>query len=122
MLKPRWTGNVLDRRHGPLPLLAVPSASRLLTPSLTAATLPGHPEGKRTKKYSDWKEALFSVDADEIHLKGDVRFWACDWSPDRSSIWSNYGSTRLAFEEYLLIGVASDLFPNDLLNREGRNR
>ena len=27
---------------------------------------------------------------------------------------------RLAFEEYLLIGVASDLFPNDLLNREGR--
>ena len=29
MLKPRWTGNVLDRRHGPLPLLAVPSASRL---------------------------------------------------------------------------------------------
>ena len=31
MLKPRCTGNVLDRRHGPLPLLAAPSASRLLT-------------------------------------------------------------------------------------------
>ena len=34
MLKPRSTGNVLDRRHGPLPLLAVPSASRLFTPNL----------------------------------------------------------------------------------------
>ena len=34
MLKPRSTGNVLDRRHDPLPLLAVPSASRLFTPNL----------------------------------------------------------------------------------------
>ena len=34
MLKPRWTGTVLDRRHGPLPLLAAPSASRLFTPNL----------------------------------------------------------------------------------------
>ena len=34
MLKPRCTGNVLDRRHGPLPLLAAPSAPRLLTPNL----------------------------------------------------------------------------------------
>ena len=34
MLKPRWAGTVLDRRHGPLPLLAAPSASRLLTPNL----------------------------------------------------------------------------------------
>ena len=89
---------------------------------LSAATLAGHPEAKKTRKYSDWKETLFSVEGNSIHLKGDVRFWACDWNPDRSSIWSNYGSTRLAFEEYLLIGVASDLFPNDLLNREGRNR
>ena len=29
---------------------------------------------------------------------------------------------RLAFEEYVLLGVARDLFPNDLLNREGRNK
>jgi hypothetical protein len=28
----------------------------------------------------------------------------------------------LAFIEYLLIGVASLLFPNDLLNEEGVNR
>ena len=49
-------------------------------------------------------------------------FWGCLWGPDRMSIWPDYGSTKLAFEEYLLIGVASDVFPNSLLNREGRNR
>jgi len=89
---------------------------------LSAVTLEGHPEAKKTKKYNDWKNSLFDIQADGIQLKGDVRFWACEWNPDRQSIWSDYGSTRLAFEEYLLIGVASDLFPNDLLNREGRNR
>jgi hypothetical protein len=33
-----------------------------------------------------------------------------------------FGSCPLAFIEYLLIGVASLLFPNDLLNEEGVNR
>ena len=89
---------------------------------LSAVTLPGHSQEKKTKKYSDWKETLFSAEGNTVRLKGDVRFWACDWNPDRPSVWSDYGSTRLAFEEYLLIGVASDLFPDDLLNREGRNR
>ncbi len=89
---------------------------------LSAVTLQGHPDAKKTKKYADWKDALFEVEERGIRLKGDIRFWACCWSPDRKSIWQDYGSTRLAFEEYLLIGVASDLFPNELLNREGRNR
>lgn len=89
---------------------------------LSAVTLPGHPESKQTKKYADWRDSLFDIGEDGIALKGDIRFWACAWTPDRQSIWNNYGSTRLAFEEYLLIGVASDLFPNALLNREGRNR
>jgi hypothetical protein len=40
----------------------------------------------------------------------------------QQSIWREFGATRLAFEEYLLIGVASELFPHDLLNLEGRNR
>jgi len=31
------------------------------------------------------------------------------------------GHTPLAFAEYLLIGVASSLFPDDLLNEEGVN-
>ena len=90
---------------------------------LSAVTLPGHPESKITRKYSDWRDSLFERNDDgELIINGDVRFWACCWNADRQSIWSEYRSTRLAFEEYLLIGVASDLFPNDLLNREGRNR
>lgn len=89
---------------------------------LSAATLEGHPESKRTRKYEAWRHALFESTEAGLRLKGDIRFWACLWGPDRSSIWSDYGSTRLAFEEYLLIGVASDLFPKDLLNREGRNK
>ncbi len=89
---------------------------------LSAVTLPGHPESKRTKKYADWRDALFNIRDDSIQMKGDIRFWACSWNPDRQSIWNEHGSTRLAFEEYLLIGVASDLFPDALLNREGRNR
>jgi hypothetical protein len=55
-------------------------------------------------------------------MNGDIRFWACIWGPQRQSIWREFGAIRLAFEEYLLIGVASELFPNDLLNRERRNR
>ena len=89
---------------------------------LSAVTLPGHPENKKTKKYADWRDEIFNIQENSIQLKGDIRFWACNWSPDHNSIWSEYGPTRLAFEEYLLIGVASDLFPNSLLNREGRNR
>lgn len=89
---------------------------------LSAVTLPGHPEGKRTRKYDDWRKALFSDQETPLTTNGDIRFWACLWGPDRQSIWREFGTTRLAFEEYLLIGVASDLFPNHLLNREGRNR
>lgn len=89
---------------------------------LSAVTLPGHPEGKKTRKYDDWRKALLTQQADSLTTNGDIRFWACLWGPDRQSIWRDFGTTRLAFEEYLLIGVASELFPNDLLNREGRNR
>lgn len=89
---------------------------------LSAVTLPGHPEGKKSRKYEDWRKALFTPQCDSLTTNGDVRFWACLWGPDRQSIWRDFGTTRLAFEEYLLIGVASELFPNDLLNREGRNR
>lgn len=55
-------------------------------------------------------------------INGDTRFWVCLWGSDKQDIWRKYRSTRLAFEEYLLIGVANDRFPNDLLNRQGRNR
>ena len=89
---------------------------------LSAVTLPGHPADKKTRKYESWRRALFVENSDAVLLIGDVRFWACPWGPDKQSIWREYGSTRLAFEEYLLIGVASDLYSNELLNREGRNK
>jgi hypothetical protein len=89
---------------------------------LSAATLPGHATKKKTRKYEAWQRALFTQESDGITLNGDVRFWACLWHLGRQSIWREFGSTRLTFEEYLLIGVASDLFPDDVLNREGRNR
>lgn len=87
---------------------------------LSAVTLKGHPDSKRTQKYEHWRRALFDDANDSLRMKGDVRFWACLWGPDRQSVWREFGVTRLAFEEYLLIEVASDLYPHDLLNRTGR--
>lgn len=90
---------------------------------LSAAACPGHPEGKRVRKYQRWAERLFvEVPSPRPRLRAEVRFWATVWGPETRSIWREYGRTSLAFEEYLLIGVASDLFPNDLLNDEGVNR
>lgn len=89
---------------------------------LSAATLPGHSADKVTNKYLDWSRTLFIVNDEQVKPRFETRFWATNWGPDKKSIWANYGSTRLAFEEFLLIGVAADAFPNVLLNREGRNR
>ena len=89
---------------------------------LSAVTLPGHADTKKTRKYEAWRDALFTQETHGLVLNGDVRFWACLWHAGRQSIWREFGSTRLTFEEYLLIGVASDLYPDHVLNREGRNR
>ncbi len=51
-----------------------------------------------------------------------IRFWCTAWSPDMTGIWTEFGPCPLAFMEYLLIGVAALLFPEDLLNEEGVNR
>jgi hypothetical protein len=89
---------------------------------LSAVTLPGHDESKQTPKYRKWREQLFDVSGQSVRPRFDIRFWATLWTPEAKSVWADYGSTKLTFEEYLLIGIASDLFPNDLLNNEGRNR
>ncbi len=39
-----------------------------------------------------------------------------------ANVWREFGACPLAFAEYLLIGVAGLLFPDDLLNDEGVNR
>jgi len=91
---------------------------------LSAVTLTGHSAEKANKKYEDWRTTLFEGEGivQAPQFKADVQFWATLWGPEKASIWKDYGATRLAFEEYLLIGVASDAFRDDLLNREGRNR
>ena len=73
---------------------------------LSAVTLAGHPENKSTAKYAAWRDALFAIEDAIVRLKSDILFWACLWGRDTQSIWRGYGNTKLAFEEYLLIGVA----------------
>ena len=89
---------------------------------LSAVTCPGHSAAKATTKYESWRDALFTVSDDQICPKTEILFWATLWGPECQSIWKDYGATKLAFEEYLVIGVASDVFPDQLLNREGRTR
>ena len=90
---------------------------------LSAAVCPDHAPLRITPKYRRWAERLF-VEAPSEHprLRRPVHFWCTAWSPTSRSIWTDFGSTSLAFEEYLLIGVASLLFPDTLLNTEGVNR
>ena len=59
---------------------------------------------------------------DNPKLKMPIKFWCKAWKSDDISIWEEFGHANLTFLEYLLIGVASSLFPNDLLNKEGMNR
>ena len=90
---------------------------------LSAAALAGHPVGKISPKYSRWAEDLFDeIPTENPRLKEDVRFWVKAWKTTDIGIWSEMSPTRLTFLEYLLIGVASSIFGDRLLNAEGRNR
>ena len=90
---------------------------------LSAAVLPGHLPGKASPKYRRWARALFQeVPVASPRLRQPVRFWCTAWGPGSPGIWPEFGACSLSFAEYLLIGVASLLFPGDLLNDEGVNR
>jgi hypothetical protein len=90
---------------------------------LSATVCHGHSPLKITPKYRRWAERLFvEVPSERPRLRRPVLFWCTAWSPASRSIWTDFGATSLAFEEYLLIGVASLLFPEILLNTEGVNR
>lgn len=87
-----------------------------------SAVVFGH-EKYQTRKYTKWADAIFeSYPATELRLKFDVKFWIKAWKSSDTGIWEEFGETNLTFLEYLLIGVASSVFPNDLLNSEGVNR
>ena len=90
---------------------------------LSAAVLTCHPAEKRSPKYSEWALKIFkSAPTERPQLAFDVYFWAKAWKSSDVGIWPNLSPTRLAFLEYLLIGVASTVFSGALLNYEGRNR
>ena len=90
---------------------------------LSAVVCTGHPEEKRTQKYKRWADRLFKkYPTVEPKLKAPVHFWIKAWKKGETGIWPEFGPTSLTFLEYLIVGVASDLFPQRLLNDEGTNR
>ena len=83
---------------------------------LSAVVCEGHPEGKKTLKYKRWAENLFKkYPTSAPKLKSPVYFWIKAWKKGETGIWREYGSTSLNFLEHLIIGVASDLFPQRIL-------
>jgi hypothetical protein len=92
---------------------------------LSALVCPGHPNEKANLKYSRWADQLFekaSWPSEAPQLTRDVFFWAEAWKAGSVGIWREFGATPLTFLEYLLIGAASQLFPETLLNSDGVNR
>ena len=90
---------------------------------LSAVVCPGHPKGKQNPKYEKWAAKLFTdYPSGSPRLMEPVHFWVHAWRTGETGIWEEFGSTSLTFLEYMLIGVASDLFHGDLLNDEGVNR
>jgi hypothetical protein len=90
---------------------------------LSAIVLRGHDVTVQTEKYRSWAIALFEgTKTDRPRLHQPVFFWVRAWKRADVGIWTEFGPTRLSFLEYLLIGIASSIFPRELLNREGHNR
>jgi hypothetical protein len=90
---------------------------------LSAVACPGHEAKRAKRKYTRWAARLFTDHPSATPLlRRPVFFWAAAWGPYSLSIWQEYGVSSLSFQEYLLIGVASDLFPSVLLNEEGVNK
>jgi hypothetical protein len=63
---------------------------------------------------------IFSVENDVVKPKTALLFWATIYGPECRSIWNEYGTTKLEFEQFSVIGVASDDFRRQLFNRQGR--
>jgi hypothetical protein len=90
---------------------------------LSSVVLPGHEIVVKPLKYRLWAEALFeNANSERPRLRQTVLLWVRAWRKDDIGVWKEFGPTRLSFLEYLLIGLASALFPGEILNREGHNR
>jgi hypothetical protein len=89
---------------------------------LSSVVLPGHEIAVQPLKYQHWAQELFEgINVERPRLRQPVFLWVKAWQEDVGP-WKEFGSTRLSFLEYLLIGLASALFPSKILNREGNNR
>lgn len=90
---------------------------------LSSVVLPGHEIAVQRLKYQLWAEALFEgINVERPRLRQPVFLWVRAWRKDDIGVWQEFGPTRLSFLEYLLIGLASAVFPGEILNREGHNR
>ena len=78
------------------------------------------------KKCERWANKLLVdfpvIGAQLPELKISIFFWCKNWQATDVGPWKAFGPTNLTFLEYLLIGVASSAYPNDVLNSEGQNR
>jgi hypothetical protein len=90
---------------------------------LSAAVCPDHPPEKASPKYKRWANRLFEdVPSTQPRLKQPTYFWIHAWKTGCIGVWKDLGATRLTSLEYHLITIASQLFPDSLLNEEGVNR
>ena len=90
---------------------------------LSSVVLPGREIDIKPLKYRLWAEALFeTTNSERPRLRQPVLLWVRAWQKEDIGVWKEFGPTRLSFLEYLLIGLASALFPGEILNREGHNR
>ncbi|RDI70330.1 hypothetical protein DWB78_00550 [Halopelagius longus] len=67
-------------------------------------------------KYQKWADALFVPDSRT--LREEIYFWARAWQIEDTGPFYGF-ETSLEALEYNLINLASDLFPDRLLNSEG---
>jgi hypothetical protein len=90
---------------------------------LSSVVFPGHEIAVQRLKYQLSAEALFEgINVERPRLRQPVFLWVRAWRKDDIGVWQEFGPTRLSFLEYLLIGLASAVFPGEILNREGHNR
>lgn len=69
----------------------------------------------RKQKYETWADQLFE---DGRQLQRQVYFWTKAWQQDDEGLYHEF-VVPLEQLEYQIIGLASDLYPNTLLNSEG---
>jgi hypothetical protein len=91
--------------------------------NLSAVVCIGHPETERKNNAIKWAKTLFKRFPEKSpELNQRVFFWIQAWEHGTVGPWKEFGATSLTFQEYLLIGLASEAYPEVVLNSEGVNR